>query len=215
MRWENGAKSIPALQDKVSGSCTETSAEWTALCRKVSTYRISQSRLQILKKSSDCWHKTQQADSFRCPPVCLTIHKVQKMYLWELSDSGLFFMALFCGIPLRETSLHNCGNASVPSGLHLDDRKSCPDNSAPQEGHTNTAVLPAPQDQPHNTHHHCCWSNGSQGPQAGSSRDHPAEQTHTSDSAGRPLLPGDHAPISLFFLRRHYIMETNNLQGGR
>ena len=64
-------------------------------------------------------------------------------------------------------------------------------------------------------HHHCCWSNGSQGPQTGSSRDHPAEQTHTSDSAGRPLLPGDHAPISLFFLRRHYIMETNNLQGGR
>ncbi|HIY82057.1 MAG TPA: hypothetical protein H9678_08185, partial [Firmicutes bacterium] len=26
-------------------------------------HRISQSRLQILKKSSDCWHKTQQADN--------------------------------------------------------------------------------------------------------------------------------------------------------
>lgn len=83
--------SIPALQDKVSGSCTGTSAEWTALCRRESTYRISQSRSQILKKSSDCWHKTQQADSFRCPPVCLTIQWVQKVYLWELSEVVSFF----------------------------------------------------------------------------------------------------------------------------
>ena len=83
-------KSIPALRDRASGSYTGTSAEWTALCRRESTYRISQSRPQILKKSSDCWHKTQQADSFRCPPVCLTIHKVQKMYLWELSDRKSF-----------------------------------------------------------------------------------------------------------------------------
>ena len=67
--------SIPALQDKVSGSCTGTSAEWTALCRRESTHRISQSRSQILKKSSDCWHKTQQADSFRCPPQ--SVEKVQ------------------------------------------------------------------------------------------------------------------------------------------
>ena len=47
--------------------------------------------MQNKKKSSNCWHKTQQADSFRCPPVCLTIHKVQKMYLWELSEGASLF----------------------------------------------------------------------------------------------------------------------------
>ena len=53
--------------------------------------QTSQSRSRISKKSSDCWHKTQQADSFRCPPVCLTIRMVQKMYLWELSEvMGVF-----------------------------------------------------------------------------------------------------------------------------
>ena len=84
------SQSIPALRDRASGSYTGTSAEWTALCRRESTYRISQSRSQILKKLSDCWHKTQQADSFRCPPVCLTIQWVQKVYLWELSERKSF-----------------------------------------------------------------------------------------------------------------------------
>ena len=46
-------------------------------------------------------------------------------------------------------------------------------------------------------------------------RDHPAEQEHAPDHEARPLLPSAHAPISLFFLWRHYIMEASDLQGGR
>ena len=56
------------------------------------------------------------------------------------------FRALFYGSFLRHSSTGNIAPQMwqymilLPSGLHLDDRKSCPDNSAPQEGHTNTVA---------------------------------------------------------------------------
>ena len=39
-------------------------------------------------KSCGCWHENTEADDFRRPPLCLTIHSVQKMYLWELSEAA-------------------------------------------------------------------------------------------------------------------------------
>lgn len=45
-----------------------------------------------LEKIKRLRHKTQQADSSRCPPVCLTIRTVQKMYRWERSVGEAVFL---------------------------------------------------------------------------------------------------------------------------
>ena len=85
------AQAVRRFQKKTTTLSIWHTTENTAWTARFPVSMTSSFWIQILKKSSDCWHKTQQADSGSCPPVCLTIHKVQKMYLWELSEGGGFF----------------------------------------------------------------------------------------------------------------------------
>ena len=57
-------------------------------CGRVTAHRTWQKKLQRKKKLCSCWHENTEADDFRRPPLCLTIHSVQKMYLWELSEAA-------------------------------------------------------------------------------------------------------------------------------
>ena len=43
-------------------------------------------------KSCGCWHENTEADGGSRPPLCLTIHPVQKMHLWEPSVGVSFFL---------------------------------------------------------------------------------------------------------------------------
>lgn len=55
---------------------------------------------------------------FRCPPVCLTIYKVQKMYLWELSERrGLFALKhkLILKLPFFSLQFSEKGNMMILS----------------------------------------------------------------------------------------------------
>ena len=87
LRLGSGRRNTPVPPARASGSCTGTSARWTRPCGRATTHRTwrNRSQRQRKKQSSDCWHENTEADGFRRPPLCLTIHPVQKRYLWESS----------------------------------------------------------------------------------------------------------------------------------
>ena len=51
---------------------------------------------QLQKKKQSCgyWHKNTEADGFCRPLLCPTIHPIQKMYLWGLSECLQLFLYL-------------------------------------------------------------------------------------------------------------------------
>lgn len=149
------------------------------------------------------------------PPLLSAIGRMGSSFVTKKVPG---FRALFYGSFLRHSSTGNLAPQMwqymilLPFRLHLDDRKSCPDNSAPQEGHTNTVAYR----RLHRT------SPTAPATTAATPRGHrsvPAAIIPPNRSTHQITKPAHffHRPstISLFFLWRHYIMEASDLQGGR